>query len=79
MKETENLVSVYTGTEASAILLKGHLERVGISSVIKRVSNAGTWGTVPDNIDLFVESEDRKEAEPVIEEFVKGHLTERKP
>lgn len=66
----QQLVSVYSGTEASVLLLKGKLEMMGIASEIRKDSNAGTWGVVPDNIDLYIESEYRKAAEPIIEEFV---------
>lgn len=65
-----SLVSIYTGTEASAMLLKGRLEMAGISSIIRKASNAGTWGVVPGNIDLLVESSEQKEAEPVLNDFI---------
>jgi hypothetical protein len=72
-----SLVSIYTGTEASAMLLKGRLERAGISSVIRKASNAGTWGVVPDNIDLLVESAEQKEAEPVLNDFIHSNKVEK--
>ncbi|HLN20980.1 MAG TPA: hypothetical protein VK213_07810 [Bacteroidales bacterium] len=70
MKANENLVPVYSGTEASALLLKGRLERLGIASEIRKESTSGTWGIVPDNIELYIEESLQGEAEPVIREFL---------
>jgi hypothetical protein len=77
MKDNSSLISVYTGTEASAVLLKGKLEMTGISSEIRKESNAGYWGVVPDNIELFIEENDLKEAEPVIEDFIRSRRVEK--
>ncbi|HLN55597.1 MAG TPA: hypothetical protein VK207_06380 [Bacteroidales bacterium] len=73
----QQLVSVYSGTEASALLLKGQLERMGIAAEIRRESKAGTWGIVPDNIDLYIEPQNLKEAEAVIDEFVRNRHAEK--
>lgn len=73
----QQLVSVYSGTEASALLLKGQLERMGIAAEIRRESKAGTWGVVPDNIDLYIEPQNLKEAEAVIDEFVRNRHAEK--
>lgn len=73
----QQLVSVYSGTEASVQLLKGKLEMMGISAEIRKDSNAGTWGVVPDNIDLYIESAYRKAAEPIIEEFTSNRHVEK--
>jgi hypothetical protein len=77
MKEDKDLISVYSGTEASALLLKKRLEMIGISSMIKRDSKAGTWGAVADNIDLFIETADKREARPVIETFMHTDKVEK--
>jgi hypothetical protein len=77
MEENSNLVSVFMGTEPSVILLKGKLEMSGISSEIRKDSTAGYWGVVPDNIELFIEKKDLKEAEPVIEDFIKSRKVEK--
>ena len=69
MKDGE-LISVYSGNEASVLLLKGKLEMIGVSSVIKKDSTAGTWGIVAENIDLFIEPSDLTEAQPVINQFM---------
>lgn len=73
----QQLVSVYSGTEASALLLKGQLERMGIAAEIRKESKAGTWGIVPDNIDLYIEPQNLKEAEPVIDEFNRNRHAEK--
>ncbi len=73
----KQLVSVFSGTEASVHLLKGKLDMMGIACEIRKDSNAGTWGAVPDNVDLCVERENRKEVEPVINEFVSNRYIEK--
>ena len=70
MKENKDLVGIYSGTDASAHLLKTRLDRMGISAEIRKDSNAGTWGIVPDNIELYIERSKQKEAESIINEFV---------
>jgi hypothetical protein len=77
MKEESDLISIYSGTQVSANLLKGWLEREGISAVIRKVSNAGTWGIVPDNIDLFVQPSDKQRAERIIDEFIRSNKAEK--
>lgn len=73
----DDLRGVYSGTEASVLLLKGKLDMIGVSSVIKKDSKAGTWGSVAENIDLFIEPEDLKEAEPVIHQFMHREKVEK--
>lgn len=73
----QQLVSVYSGTEASVHLLKGKLDRQGIASEIRKESNAGTWGVVPDNVELYIEPGNMKEAEKVIDEFVRSKHIEK--
>jgi len=70
MKKNQELVSIYSGTEASVHLLKTRLDRMGISAEIRKDSNAGTWGIVPDNIELYIEPSNQKEAESIINEFI---------
>jgi Asp/Glu/hydantoin racemase len=72
MEEDERLISVYTGNEASAILLKNRLDMMGISAIVRKASNAGTWGVVADNIELFIVSDDKERAQPIINEFIKS-------
>jgi hypothetical protein len=77
MKDYSSLMSVYTGTEASVVLLKGKLEMNGIASEIRKESTAGYWGVVPDNIELYIEEKDLKEAEPVIQDFIHSRRVEK--
>lgn len=71
------LKGVYSGTEASVLLLKGKLDMIGVSSVINKDSKAGTWGSVAENIDLYIEPGDLKDAEPVIHEFMHNEKVEK--
>ena len=70
-----NLVKVYTGTEITVQLLKGELEKIGVSSVIKDKFKSGIsagFGTgVPSAIDLFIDENNLEKANPLIEEFKK--------
>jgi hypothetical protein len=77
MKEDSNLISVFMGTESSVTILKGKLEMSGIASEIRKDSTAGYWGVVPDNIELFIQEKDMREAEPVIEDFIKSRKVEK--
>jgi hypothetical protein len=70
MKENKDLIGIYSGTDASVHLLKTRLDRMGISAEIRKDSNAGTWGIVPDNIELYIERSNQKEAESIINEFI---------
>lgn len=72
MPEKFDLISIYSGTEANVLLLKGRFDMVGIASHISRDSKAGSWGTIPDNIDLLVDRSHREEAEKIIHDFVHG-------
>lgn len=73
----EQLVSVYSGTEASVQLLKARLDMIGIAAEIRKESNAGTWGIVPDNVELFIEPSQQAEAEPVIDDFIRSRHVEK--
>jgi hypothetical protein len=37
MKNADNLVKVFVGTETAALLLKGRLEEIGVNTLIKDV------------------------------------------
>lgn len=77
MKDESSLISIYSGNEASVHLLKGKLEREGICSEIRKESQAGYWGVVPDNIELFINSSDKEIAKPVIDEFLQTDKVEK--
>jgi hypothetical protein len=74
MKETNKLIRIYTGTEITVILLKGRLEELGISSIIKNEYKSGMEvgfvGGVQSAVDLFIQLSDFERAEPIIREFI---------
>lgn len=77
MKKGNNLVRVFTGSEVSVIILKGRLEELGISALIKNDYQSGISvgfvGSVPSAIDLYIQEFDLKEAEPIINEFIQNN------
>ena len=77
MTKGNNLVKVFTGSEVSVILLKGELEEHGVSAIVKNEYQsgitAGFLGGVPSAIDLYIKELDFKQAEPIINEFVKNN------
>lgn len=74
MKDGNNLIRVFTGSEILAIILKDRLEEVGISALIKNDYQTGISGgfvaSVPSAIELYILEADIKEAEPIITEFI---------
>ena len=77
MKNGNNLIRVFTGTEVLVYLLKERLEEVGISALIKDDFQSGiTVGFVsgvPSAIDLYIQESDLKAAEPIFDEFSKNN------
>lgn len=75
MKEKNNLIRIYSGTELTVNLLKDELEKSGISGLIQNDFSsgvsAGFSGGVPSSIDLFIKELDMEKAEPIINEFTK--------
>ena len=73
MKENNNLIRIYSGTELTVNLLKDELEGFGIPSMIQNDFNsgvsAGFSGGVPSAIDLFIQESDLGKAEPILSEF----------
>jgi hypothetical protein len=73
MKEDNNLIRIYSGTELTVNLLKDELEGFGIPSMIQNDFNsgvsAGFSGGVPSAIDLFIQESDLGKAEPILSEF----------
>lgn len=72
MKERQNLIKVFSGDEASLILLKTRLEETGISALIKNDSSSSFLGVMPGVIDLYIKESDLDKAGPVITDFVKN-------
>ena len=77
MKNGNNLIRVFTGTEVLVYLLKERLEEVEISALIKDDFQSGiTVGFVsgvPSAIDLYIQESDLKAAEPIFNEFSKNN------
>ena len=67
----KNLVRVFTGPEASAILLKGRLEEIDIFTLTKNDFSGSFLGVVPPSVDLYIKESDLKRALPLIREFTK--------
>jgi len=77
MKNGNDLIRVFTGTEVLVYLLKERLEEVEISALIKNDFQSGlTVGFisgVPSAVDLYIQESDLKEAEPIINEFIQDN------
>ena len=77
MKNGNNLIRVFTGTDVLVYLLKERLEEVGISALIKddfqSGINVGFVSGVPSAIDLYIQESDLKEAEPIVNEFIQDN------
>ena len=72
MKKADNLIKVFTGSETLVFLLKGRLEEIGITSLIKNDSiTAYLESSPPPSIDLFIQEIDLKKANAIITEFFK--------
>lgn len=74
MKEMNNLIRVYTGTEVTVLLLLEELEKNGIPGIIQNDFNSGVMagfsaGT-SSAVDLFIQEIDLKKAEPLISGFM---------
>ena len=73
MKDKENLVLLYTGTELTVNLLKDELEKTGVYGIVQNDFNsgisAGFSGGVPSAIDLYIQELDLEKAEPILGEF----------
>jgi len=77
MKNGNDLIRVFTGTEVLVYLLKERLEEVEISALIKNDFQSGlTVGFisgVPSAVDLYIQESDLNDAEPIINEFIQDN------
>ena len=71
MKEKNNLIKAYTGTEVLVHILKDKLESNGISSTIQNDSGDSFLSGTPTAIDLYIQQLDLKKAKPIIRDFIK--------
>jgi hypothetical protein len=69
MVKTNNLIKVFIGEEASAILLKSRLEEIGISVLIKNDSPLSFYGGSPPSVDLYIQESYLEKAKPIISEY----------
>jgi hypothetical protein len=73
MKTKDTLIRIFTGTEISVITLKGRLEEIGVSSIIRNEYQLGVdvgfVGGVKSAVDLYIHQSDFNKAEQVITEF----------
>jgi hypothetical protein len=76
MKNGDDLIRVYTGTEISVIHLKEELEESGIAVLTQNDFQsgigAGFVGGVPTAIDLYIKKADMEKAEPIINDFIQN-------
>ena len=74
MKDKNNLIQVFNGTEITANLLKIELEQAGIAGIVRNDLNsgisAGFSGGATNSVHLFIREADLKLAEPIINEFI---------
>jgi len=77
MKDDNNLIRVYSGTEISVTLLKEELEENGIAAMIQNDYQsgitAGFFGGGTTAIDLFVQESDLKAAESIVNDFIENY------
>ena len=71
MKHEDDIVKVFIGVEATALLLQGILGEAGITSLIKNDSSSAFLGVLPQDMDLYIQKSDLNEAEAIIKDFLK--------
>ncbi|MDD4971194.1 MAG: DUF2007 domain-containing protein [Paludibacter sp.] len=77
MKDDDNLIRVYSGTEISVTLLKEELEENGIAAMMQNDYQsgitAGFFGGGTTAIDLFVQESDLKASESIVNDFISNY------
>ncbi|MBT8326469.1 MAG: DUF2007 domain-containing protein [Bacteroidia bacterium] len=76
MTDQSNLVKVFTGTEVTVELLKGKLQEIGITGIVKNEFQSGAvagFGGGPFSIEYYILESDLKKAEPILSEFSKNN------
>ena len=73
MKDKDQLIKIYTGTETAVLTLKGFLGEIGVNSTIQNNYQSGIetgyFGGVQSAIDLYIQYSDFEKAEPIIRDF----------
>jgi len=79
MKNDTDLIKVFSGTEVAVNLLKDELETFGIMAMdqndFQSGITAGFFGGGSSAVDLFIQESDLKNAEQIINEFIKNNNT----
>ena len=76
MKERNGLIRVFTGSEVATLMLQGTLDEIGIGSFVQNDSQSGMAAGIagfPSFVDLYIQQSDLKNAEPLINEFMKAN------
>jgi hypothetical protein len=69
-----SLIRAFTGTVVDALLLKGELEKIGVSVQIRddfnASLNAGYFSGSPSSLELYIYESDLGKAQPILQEFL---------
>ncbi len=72
MKERNELVRIFTGSEVLVLMLKGALEEIEVGALIQNGFQSGMAagiGGFPEYVDLYIQQSDLVRAQPLINEF----------
>lgn len=73
MKNEDQLIPVYTGSQVSVVLLKAKLEDIGIPAIIRNDFQSGIMAgfgvSTPNAVDLYIQERDLEQAEPILQNF----------
>ena len=72
MKEKNELIRIFTGSEVLVLMLKGALEEIEIGSLIQNGFQSGMAagiGGFPNSVDLYIQQSDLSKAQPLINEY----------
>ena len=74
MKKSAKLIKIFTGAEASVILLKKRLEDISVSALAKNDFSDAFLGVAPPLLDLYIKESDLSKAESLIKDFISTDL-----
>jgi hypothetical protein len=72
MKEKNELIRIFTGSEVLVLMLKGALNEIEIGSLIQNGFQSGMAagiGGFAEFVDLYIQQSDLVRAQPLIDEF----------
>jgi len=76
MKERDELLRVFSGSEIAVMMLKEALDEIEIGSFIQNDFQSGMVagiGGFPSFVDLYIQQSDFSRAEPLINEFTEAN------